>query len=214
MPPKLVIFDCDGVLVDSEPVTNRVLAENLTRHGFPVTVDDCLDLFVGGTMSGVGDEVRARGVDLPDNWLDDVYAEIYAALAAGTPIIAGIPQVLDRLDQAGIPFCVASNGSEEKMDITLGQNGLSPRFAGRRFSAHVLKVAKPDPGLFLAAADAFGAAPAECVVVEDSPSGVKAARAADICCFGYAAHDDGRQLAAHGARVFHDMADLPKLLEL
>jgi HAD superfamily hydrolase (TIGR01509 family) len=206
--PKLVIFDCDGVLVDSEPVSNAALVRNLARHGLTVTIEDCLRDFVGGTMQGVMDKVIARGTDLPANWVDEIYAEIYDALRGGVDVVSGIPDLLDHLDRAGVPFCVASNGSPTKMDITLGQTGLAPRFADARYSAHEVGIAKPDPGLFLHAASQAGVAPADCVVVEDSASGAEAARRAGMRCFGYAAHDDGARLAAEGAEVISDMGQV------
>lgn len=212
--PELVIFDCDGVLVDSETVSNRVLAANLARHGLPLTVERCMDLFVGGTMAGVADIARQMGADLPDTWVEEVYAETYDALRRGVDVIAGIPALLDRLDAEAIPYAVASNGSDDKMRITLGQNGLWDRFHGRRFSAHALGVAKPDPGLFLAAATQFGVAPSRAVVVEDSATGVTAASRAGMRCLGYAAHGDGATLKAAGAEVFDSMSDVPGLLGL
>jgi len=212
--PDLVIFDCDGVLVDSETVSNAVLAENLTRHGLPMTLERSMELFVGGTMAGVGKLARAMGAELPEDWVDEVYAETYAALPAGVDVIAGIPELLDRLDAVGIPYAVGSNGSEDKMRITLGQNGLWDRFEGRRFSAHTLGVAKPDPGLFLAAAAHFGVAPSRAVVVEDSATGVTAARRAAMRCLGYAAHDDGARLREAGAEIFDSMFAVPGLIGL
>ena len=208
----LVIFDCDGVLVDSEVVSNQVMVDNLARYGLSLTLKDCMGHFVGGTMTGVMAKARDMGADLPDGWIDEIYAETYAALKAGVPLVRGIPEVLAQLDVQGVPVCVASNGSRDKMKITLGQNGLWDRFEDAMFSAHELGVGKPEPDLFLAAAKHFGAKrPA---VIEDSPSGALAAKRAGMRCFGYAEHDDGARVAAHGAQVFHDMLDLPALLEL
>ena len=214
MTPDLIIFDCDGVLVDSETITNKVLIANLARYGLDLTLEDSDRLFVGGTIRGVGEKARDMGADLPENWIDEIYAEIYDTLRAGVEPIAGIATLLDRLEDAGIAYCVASNGSEEKMDITLGQTGLAARFEGRRFSAHSLGVAKPDPGLFLAAAKTMGFAPDQAVVVEDSGTGAMAAKAANMRCLGYAAHDDGARLIAQGAEVFDDMAKVPRLIGL
>lgn len=212
MQPELVIFDCDGVLVDSETVSNEVLARNLTRHGLEMTTAECMSHFVGGTMKSVGEKASDWGADLPADWIDQIYGEIYARLRQGVPAIAGVVNVLDRIDRAGIPFCVASNGSEEKMSITLGHTGLLSRFETAMFSAHTLGVAKPDPGLYLHAANTFGISPEFCAVIEDSLSGVTAARRAGMKCYGYSAHDDGAGLAEEGAEVFHDMAELAGLL--
>lgn len=204
----LVIFDCDGVLVDSEPITNALLAENLCGYGLPVTPEDCKALFVGGTMAGVGEEVRRKGIPLPDDWVDAIYRQMYARLADGTPLIPGVVALLDHLDRIGTRYCVASNGSERKMRITLGQNGLWERFQGRVFSAHALGTAKPDPGLFLAAAARMGADPSGCVVVEDSRNGVTAAMRAGMRCLAYVPKGNGTALAALGAEVIRNMAQV------
>lgn len=212
--PDLMIFDCDGVLVDSETVSNRVLAENLTRHGLPMTLERCMELFVGGTMRGVGEQARQMGADLPADWVDEIYAETYAALRAGVDVIAGIPELLDHLDAARIPYAVGSNGSEAKMQITLGQNGLLDRFKGAIFSAHTLKTAKPEPDLYLAAAAHFSVAPDRAVVLEDSATGATAAARAGMRCLGYAPHDDGVTLRETGAEIFTSMFAVPGLIGL
>ena len=174
--PQLVIFDCDGVLVDSETVSNQAMVDNLARHGLSLTLPEAMGHFVGGTMMGVMDKARKLGADLPQDWVEEIYAETYSRLRAGVGLVPGILDLLARLDQHSIPTCVASNGSEEKMRITLGQNGLWERFHPQAmFSAHALGVAKPEPGLFLAAASHFGVQARDCLVIEDSGSGVTAA---------------------------------------
>ena len=131
------------------------------------------------------------------------------------PLMPGVPQLLARLDASGIPVCVASNGSEDKMRITLGQNGLWERFHPHAmFSAHSLGVAKPEPGLFLAAASHFGVQARDCLVIEDSSSGVTAAVRAGMRCLGYAPCGGGKKLAALGAEVFTGMAEVPTLLSI
>ncbi|WP_170515824.1 HAD family hydrolase [Ruegeria atlantica] len=206
----LVIFDCDGVLVDSEPLSNQVLVDNLGRYGLNLTLEDSVAFFLGGTMTGVRDKARALGANLPEDWVDEVYAETYDRLRQGVELVSGIPELLTALDAKGIPFCVASNGSPDKMQITLGQNGLWERFSGAMYSAHVLGTAKPDPVMFQTAADQFGAtAP---VVIEDSKNGVLAAKRAGMRCLAYAPHGQGEKLAELGAEVFTDMAEVPTLL--
>ncbi len=215
MKPALVLFDCDGVLVDSEPITNALLVENLARHGLSLTAQEVDGLFVGGTMKTVGEKATRLGAVLPDTWLKDIYDEMHARLAAGTPIIEGVIEVLRALDFAGIPYAVGSNGSLDKMQITLGQHPeLWEKLKGRLFSAHVHGAAKPDPALYLAAAESVGVAPIDCAVVDDSPAGCQAGVAAGMACHGYAAHDDGARLAGVGVRVFHNMRDLPGILGL
>ena len=208
----LVIFDCDGVLVDSEVLSNQVMVDNLAEYGLNLTLAECMSLFVGGTMSGVRDKARALGADLSDDWTDQIYSDIYTRLRAGTPLVAGIPELLAQLDANGIPYCVASNGRPEKMHITLGQNGLWERFSEVMFSAHTLGTGKPDPALFLTAAQHFNAKSP--VVIEDSENGVTAAIRANMRCLAYAAHDDGARLSALGAEVFTDMSRVPALLGL
>lgn len=206
----LVIFDCDGVLVDSEPLSNQVLVDNLGRYGLNLTLEDSVGFFLGGTMTGVRDKARALGAKLPEDWVDEVYAETYHRLRQGVDLVQGIPELLTALDAKDIPFCVASNGSPDKMKITLGQNGLWERFSEAMYSAHVLGTAKPDPAMFQTAADRFGAtAP---VVIEDSQNGVTAAKRAGMRCLAYAPHGQGGALAALGAEVFTDMVEVPALL--
>ena len=143
------------------------------------------------------------------------YERLYARLAEGTPLVPGVLDLLDALDAAGIPYAVGSNGSDRKMQVTLGQHpGLLDRFRDRLFSGQTLGAPKPAPDLYLHAARALGQPPADCAVIEDSPTGVRAASAAGIRCFGYAPHGDGAALAAEGATVFQSMADLQHLLGL
>jgi HAD superfamily hydrolase (TIGR01509 family) len=210
--PDLIIFDCDGVLVDTEPTSNAVLAENLTRHGLSLSTAECTAMFTGWSMLNVAKEAKRLGAILPEGWIEAVYAEEFEALKKGVPAITGIHEILDRLEEIGLLFCVASNGSEEKMAITLGQTGLLPRFDGRMFSAHTLKTSKPDPALFQAALDAFNIQPARAIVIEDSVLGATGAARAGIPCYGFAPHHDGADLAAAGATIFKSMNDLPEIL--
>jgi HAD superfamily hydrolase (TIGR01509 family) len=212
--PRLVIFDCDGVLVDSEPITNRIISEELTRHGLPTSVEDCARLYVGGTLAGICREARARGATLPDDWVATTYALYFETLAREVEPVPGIAAALDHLDTAGLPYCVASNGPVRKMEVTLGRCRLAERLGERVFSAHVLGSPKPEPGLFLHAAAAMGVRPADCVVVGDSPNDAIAARAAGMRCLGYCRDTPPERLAALGAETFDDMAALPALLGL
>lgn len=213
-PPKLIIFDCDGVLVDTEQLANGLIAEELTRNGLPMTKQQAMDLFVGGTMTNVFETARQKGADIPDDWVSQFYEKLYTKLRQGVEPINGIVTVLELLQQQKIAFCVASNGSDEKMDITLGNNGLMKYFPNAIFSAHSVGIAKPDPGLFLHAAKTMGFEPQDCVVIEDSVSGVKAAKAANMKCFGYCEESDPEKLKAENAIPFFHMHDLPKLLKL
>ncbi|MDJ1009129.1 MAG: HAD family phosphatase [Paracoccaceae bacterium] len=214
MTPKAVLFDCDGVLVDSEPITDRVVIANLARHGLAVSEDDVAELFLGGTLRGIGEAARARGADLPEDWLDGLYAETYRALEAGTPVVDGVPALLDRLDRSGIPYGVGSNGSREKMKITLGQNGLWSRFESAMVSAHDGLPAKPAPDIYLKLAETLGVAPAEAAVVDDSPAGLKAALAAGIPAIGFAERTPADRLGALGVPTARSMGAVAELLGL
>lgn len=215
MRPAAVIFDCDGVLVDSEPTAFALLAEDLAGRGVAMTTGEMEALFLGGTVPGLYRQLREMGLALPDDWVAGFYDRLYARLAQGTALVPGVEGVLDALDAAGIPYAVGSNGSERKMQITLGQHpGMLERLHGRLFSGQALGAPKPAPDLYLHAARALGQRPEDCVVIEDSPTGARAAAAAGMRCFGYAPHDDGARLAAVGAAPFQDMARLPALLEL
>ena len=209
---KLVIFDCDGVLVDTEMLFNQTLAEDLGKHGLSLTLEQCMGLFVGGTIPGVKVEAEKLGAVLPDSWVEDFYVKAYKLLGEGTEPVAGIKDALDAIERAGIPYCVASNGRVQKMEITLGRTGMLDRFKDVMFSAQAMGTAKPAPELFLAAAAGFGVSPNECIVIEDSLTGVLAAKRAGMKCYGYTPHGGGEALAAEDAILFDDMAQLPVLL--
>ena len=209
---KAVIFDCDGVLVDSEPAAFAMLGEDMARHGLPLTHAEMEAHFLGGTIPGAAAKARALGADLPANWVDDFYERLYARLAEGTPLIPDVLGVIAALDAAGIAYAVGSNGSDRKMQVTLGQHpALLAKLHGRLFSGQTLGAPKPAPDLYLHAARALGVPPAHAAVIEDSPTGARAARAAGMTCFGYAP-EGGNALAAEGATPFVHMRDLPRLL--
>lgn len=204
-----VIFDCDGVLVDSEPISNRVLAEALTGIGLPMTAEESTATFMGRSWASLVEIVegrlgRAVPADLRARYLD----RIFAAFERELQPVPGIAAALDRI---ALPWCVASSSSHEKMRFTLGHTGLLERFEGRLFSATEVTQGKPAPDLFLHAAARMGWAPEQCAVVEDSAPGVQAALAAGMTALAYAGRTDPALLA--GARVFTRMAELPALLQ-
>ncbi len=215
--PAAVLFDCDGVIVDSEGPTLTLLLQDLAAHGLPMTLHELETNFIGGTIETVATRARAAGAQLPEGWVADFYARMYAMLEKDAPLIPGILDLLDRLDRVGIPYAVGSNGPTEKMRITLGQHGLLPRFRAV-LSALAMGKPKPAPEVYLAAAAACGAEPGACVVIEDSPTGARAALAAGIPCLGFAPHGPdsplARGLTEQGIPLFHSLADLPALLDL
>lgn len=215
--PQAVLFDCDGVIVDSEGPTFDLLIADLASHGLRLTRQQLETDYIGGTIEIIAGKIRAGGTALPETWVQDFHQRMYSLLAQGTPLVSGILTVFDALDAAGIPYAVGSNGTARKMEISLGQHGLIPRFRAV-LSGQAICRPKPDPAIYLQAARACGADPARCVVIEDSPSGAKAALAAGIPCLGYAGHGPdtppARQLAALGVPLFARMDDLPRLLGL
>ena len=213
MTPKAVIFDCDGVVVDSEPQTLILMRQDLAERGLDLSIEEIERRFIGTVMGDIAIRAREMGGDIPDDWVDQFYARLYADLEHGVALIPGIIQVFDALDAAGIPYAIGSNGSERKMEITLGHYpGLRDRFRAI-LSGQSIANPKPAPDLYLMAAEALDAAPADCVVIEDSATGARAAKAAGIRCFGYAPNGNPA-LAAENARLFTDMHDLPGLLGL
>lgn len=216
-PPDAVLFDCDGVIVDSEGPTFSLFLQDLAAYGLPMSLDRFETEFVGGTVETVADRARAAGARLPEGWVDDFYERMYAMLAAGVPLVAGVTDVLDQLDAARIPFAMGSNGTLEKMQITLGQHGLLGRFRVV-LSGQGIGRPKPAPDVYLMAAAACDARADACVVIEDSASGAQAALAAGMRCLGYAEHGPdapmARALLALGVPLFHRMSDLPELIGL
>lgn len=214
--PALVIFDCDGVLVDSEPIANRLIAEALSKAGLPLSGDEALERYRGGKLTRIKLRVEEDlGIDLGEHWVDDIYQRQFDAFRRELQLIPGIVEVLDALDRAGVPYCVGSNGPLYKMRVSLGVTGLYERLESRIFSADMVPEPKPAPDLFLHAAAAFDIPPEDVAVVEDSAPGVSAGVAAGMRVFGYA-HDSGEEplVAAGAGATFLRMAELPGLLGL
>jgi HAD superfamily hydrolase (TIGR01509 family) len=205
---RAVIFDCDGVLVDSEAISNRVLAGLLTEIGLRMTPEQSIEAFMGRSWKNVLAWAEERGAPLPEGFRRRYLDAMFAAFEEE---LRPVPGIVAALDAITLPDCVASSASIEKMRVTLGQTGLWDRFAGRIFSATEVEHGKPAPDLFLHAAATMGWAPADCAVVEDSPAGVAAGLSAGMTVFGYAGTTPASQL--RDARVFTDMAELPALLQ-
>jgi len=210
---ELVIFDCDGVLVDSEVITNRVFAAMLNELGIPVSIEDMFERFVGRSMPQCLEIITGLlGGPVPDGFVEEYYARSRTALKQELKAVPGIETVLSTLR---IPYCVASSGTHEKMQTTLGVTGLLPRFLGRLYSVTEVARSKPFPDVFLHAAREQATAPGACAVIEDTPTGVCAGVAAGMTVFGYCARTPKHRLIEAGAHhTFEEMRDLPELLSI
>ena len=209
---QLVIFDCDGVLVDSEPVANRAFSEMLREDfGLALTQEQMFDNFVGYSIAHCMQVVeRMLGRAPPADFVPRLQARTFDAFRTELAAMPGIDYALDHL---GVPFCVASSGDHTKMRTTLGITGLLPRFEGRLFSVTQVARGKPAPDVYLFAASQCAVAPEHCLVVEDTPPGVRAGLAAGMSVLGFSAHTPAPKLRDAGAhRLFDDMRALPELV--
>ena len=213
-PLRLVIFDCDGVLVDSEPVSNRILADDLSARGWRMDTAEATRRFVGTTLHDMRPIIEAQlGQALPATWMQQVTARIVAALAQEATAIPGAVETLHAISALGVPWRVASNSSHPEMVAKFARIGIADLVGDRVHSFTDVAAGKPAPDLFLAAAMAEGVAAHDCLVVEDSVPGVRAAMAARMDCLGFAPHSDGASLRAVGAVPFRTMAELPDLIQ-
>jgi HAD superfamily hydrolase (TIGR01509 family) len=210
----LVIFDNDGVLVDSEPIANRCLAVLLAEYGLDVDWHDCVERYLGSTLGRVRDLVQADlGHSIPADFEERYRSTVYPILAAEVEAVPGVAAVLDHLAATAMITCVASSGLHQRIRLTLDRAGLRDRFTDDQlFSAEDVGVGKPAPDLFLYVASVLGADPARCAVIEDAPAGIEAAHAAGMTVFGYAALTPARFIDHANGGVFFDMAALPELL--
>lgn len=207
----LVIFDCDGVLVDTERIAVRVDVRVLAELGWTMTEAEVVERFMGRSDAHFVSEVEAHlGRPLPGDWEIPYQSWYRRAFEAELTPVDGIVEALDAIT---LPTCVASSGTHERIRFTLGLTGLYPRFDGRIFSVQDVVNGKPAPDLFLHAAKSMGVEPARCIVVEDSRYGVAAARAAGMRALGYAGGLTPRAwLEGPDTIVFDDMRQLPGLL--
>ena len=205
----LVIWDCDGVLVDSEGIASQVMAAAATAAGWPMSVDEAAREFTGRTMPDCVALIESRLGHAPAaDFAERVQSARRRAFERDLQAVPGVGAVLDGL---AVPICVASNGSRQMVEFSLAVTGLLPRFAGRIFTAADVPRGKPFPDLFLLAARKLGARPEATAVIEDGVFGVEAALAAGMSAFGYSAAGNGQALRSAGARVFERMAELPAL---
>ncbi|MFF5010732.1 HAD family hydrolase [Streptomyces phaeochromogenes] len=211
---ELVIFDNDGVLVDSEPISNTLLAAYLTELGHPTSYEESLRDYMGAAMHRVHDIVEERtGERLPADFDDVFHARVFAAFERELEPVAGAVEVLEKLAEDGVPYCVASSGSHERIRVGHRKTGLDRWFDdGRIFSSQDVGRGKPAPDLFLHAAERMRVPPEKCLVVEDSPLGVRAAVAAGMDVYGFTAMTPAERLAG-ADRLFGDMGELIGLLQ-
>lgn len=211
---KLIIFDCDGVLVDSETTTNKVLADYLNEFGLDFTAEKALKLFRGGALADCIDYVRTDyKVELPEDFPSQFRHRMKVAFEKNLDPVKNIKNLLDHLENKEEEFsvCVASNGPMEKMDTTLRVTNLKKYFNENIYSAYQIDKWKPDPSLFLYAAKNMGFKPEDCIVVEDSPRGAEAAKASGMKCFGFAVYNNEESLKSEGAELFYNMLELVKV---
>lgn len=206
MTPDLVIFDCDGVLVDTERVANGVLSDMLTAEGYPISMEACVERFMGRPGSECFPEVEAElGRALPGDFVARYDRRVIDTFLAEPRTVEGVVEAMEALPGRR---CVASSSDPAYLREVLGRTGLWERFE-RVFSASEVARGKPAPDVFLHAAASLGVPPARCVVVEDSVAGVRAAVAAGMPVVGYAGLLEAERLSAHGARTIATMRELP-----
>lgn len=195
---RLVIFDCDGVLVDTERIGPDVVAAMAAEVGWPLTADEVRHRFLGRPESHLYEQIRHHASrPVGPEWLVEYRARVRDAFAARPRTMPGVTELLDHLDARGLPYCVASSGSHERIAHSLSLTGLQDRFRGRVFSADDVSEGKPAPDLFLHAARALGRPPRDCLVIEDSPAGVDAALAAGMRVVGYTGGPTEASALAH-----------------
>ena len=216
MRPSLVIFDCDGVLVDTEGMSNMRLSQWLTEAGYPIDYETCRRRYEGRSMMSVKAEVEAAGIVLGDDFVERWNLALPDLFANGVNEVPNVRTLVHALRDAEIPYCVASSARVSKMHLTLGTTGLLPLFEHAMFSSTMVARGKPFPDLFLHAASTMGFAPEGCVVIEDSVAGTKAGRAAGMTVYSYAgdpfAHRDS--LAEAGGIVVDDMRAIHPMIGL
>lgn len=214
-PLRMVIFDCDGVLVDSEPLANRVTADIISAEGWALTAEEAQRRFIGLNLEAMVPMIEAElGRTLSADWVARLTDRLIDVFAREVQPIDGALAALDGVSALGLPWRVASNSSHAELQAKFAAIGAASLVAGRLHSYTDVPNGKPAPDLYLAAAAAEGIPPAACVVVEDSVTGVRAARAAGMDCLGFAPHGDGAALRAEGAAIFTSMSDLPQLIAL
>ncbi|WP_298222965.1 HAD family phosphatase [Acidocella sp.] len=212
MRPDLIIFDCDGVLIDSELIASRVVAADMTALGWEMNADDAMQQFLGMNIGDMQPMIELKiGRLLPESWRNQLAKKLVTALAADVALMPGADEMLKRVTTMGFEWRVASNSSDEEMAVKFARTGLSELTQGRCVSASRVIAnggkAKPAPDVFLAAAEEAMVAPERCIVLEDSVLGTRGAVAAGMLCYGFDPHGDGTALLAEGAKAVFNRLD-------
>ncbi|ALJ04832.1 HAD family hydrolase [Pseudalgibacter alginicilyticus] len=207
---KCVIFDCDGVLVDSEPISIQILVDMANQYGANIDLLYGMKHFKGSFMNACENKISELiQKKLPDTFQAAYREKSFKAFKENMKPIKGVKAVLENLNR---PFCVASSGPENKIRLNLELTGLLPYFENKIFSCYTLQKWKPDPAVFLWASETMGYKPEECLVIEDSLSGVKAAKAGGFDVFGYVEHDYNNELKSEATKTFKSMDMLLEML--
>ncbi len=202
----LVIFDCDGVLVDSESITNQVLVDYVSEFGVDITLSKAIELFQGGSLADWVTYIKVNfQIDPPSDFTEQFRHRMKLAFKKDLKAVDGVEKLIKSIHS---PICIASNGPLEKMDTSLEVTNLKKYFGNNIYSAYQINKWKPDPSLFLHAAKSMGVDPKNCVVIEDSPKGVEAATRAKMKSFGYDVYGKTQSLIDNGAELFTQMEDL------
>lgn len=208
---KCIIFDCDGVLVDSEPIGNQVLVDLANELGANINLDYAFKNFKGKSLQNCVDQIdNLIDVEVPSNFINDYRRQSFERFEKEIKPIEGILNLIRTLE---IPFCVASSGPESKIKLNLKLTGLLPYFESKIFSCYTIGKWKPDPTVFLWAAKTMGFQPKDCLVIEDSLIGVSAALEGGFDVFGFTAHDYNDELSKKATKTFSNMLMLPELLK-
>jgi len=211
VPYELIIFDCDGVLVDSERIAIKIESEGLTALGWPLSHEEVIERFVGRSSAyGHAEIVAKLGVAIAESWSAEFRRKYRAALEADVVAVEGVVEALDQIDTL---TCVASSSDHDHLRLVLGRTGLYARFEGRIFSATDVKNGKPSPDLFLHAAASLGIPPSSCAVIEDSAPGIVAAQAAGMDAYAFLGGvTPPERLLLPGVIPVAHMRDLPNTL--
>jgi HAD superfamily hydrolase (TIGR01509 family) len=207
---KCIIFDCDGVLVDSEPISIQILVDMANGYGANIDLAYGMKHFKGSFFDACKNKiVQLTNTFIPNNFEAEYREQSFEAFKKNMQPVEGVKDVLNDLN---LPFCVASSGPENKIRLNLGLAGLLPYFENKIFSCYTINKWKPDPSVFLWASETMGFKPDECVVIEDSLSGVRAAKNGGFDVFGFTAHDYNNELKAEATKTFDDMSMLLKMI--